>query len=157
LGGVGGIFLGGVIADRFGASNKSAYALVPAIAFSITIPFLILGLNTHVLSLAFFVFLVPVALSLAWLGPALSAIQNIAPPNMRATAGALALLINNLIGLGLGDVLIGAMSDFFRAQYGNESLRYSLLAGVGFYVVAAALFFAAAPFLKYDWHKVQED
>jgi len=102
------------------------------------------------------VFLVPAALSLAWLGPALSAIQNMAPPNMRATAGALALLINNLIGLGLGDVLIGGMSDFFKAQYGNESLRYSLLAGVSFYFVAAALFFAAVPFLNSDWHREQE-
>ena len=156
LGGVSGILLGGIIADRFGAKHKSAYALVPAIAFSITIPFLILGLSTNALSLAFFVFLVPVALSMAWLGPALAAIQNMAPPNMRATAGAIALLINNLIGIGLGDVLIGGMSDFFKAQYGDESIRYSLIAGVAFYVVAAGLFFAAAPFLKSDWYKAEK-
>ncbi len=152
VGGVLGIFLGGTIADRFGARNKSAYAIVPAIAFAATVPFLILGLNTSSLALAFFVFMIPSALSLAWLGPALSAFQNMAPPNMRATAGAVFLLINNLIGLGLGDVFIGRMSDFFKAQYGNESLRYSMLAGVVFYVIAASLYFIAAPFLKKDWH-----
>ncbi|MDX2234480.1 MAG: MFS transporter [Hyphomonadaceae bacterium] len=152
IGGVAGIFLGGVIADRFGAKTKAAYALVPAIAFTATIPFLILGLNTQSLPVAFVTFVIPTALSLAWLGPALSAFQNMAPPNMRATAGAVFLLINNLIGLGLGDVFIGALSDHFRAQYGAESIRYSMLAGVGFYVVAATLYFIAAPFLRKDWY-----
>lgn len=152
IGGVAGIFLGGLLADRFGAKNKAAYALVPAIAFTATVPFLILGLNTQSLPVAFFAFLVPTACGLAWLGPALSAFQNMSPPNMRATAGAVFLLINNLIGLGLGDVFIGALSDHFRAQYGDESIRYSMLAGVGFYVVAAVLYFVAARFVKRDWH-----
>ncbi len=156
VGGVIGIFLGGTIADRFGAKHKSAYAIVPGIAFATTIPLLILGLSTHSLALAFLLFILPAAFSLAWLGPALSAFQNMAPPNMRATAGAVFLLINNLIGLGLGDVFIGRMSDYFKAQYGNESLRHSMLAGVSFYAVAAVLYFAAAPFLKKDWYVAEK-
>jgi MFS family permease len=152
IGGVAGIFLGGLIADRFGARSRAAYAIVPGIAFAATAPLLLLGLNTSSLPLAFLVFLVPTACGLAWLGPALSAFQNMAPPNMRATAGAVFLLVNNLIGLGLGDVFIGALSDHFKAQYGAESIRYSMMAGAGFYVVAALLYFAAAPFLRKDWY-----
>jgi MFS family permease len=156
IGGVLGIFIGGVLADRFGEKNKAAYALVPGAAFALTAPFMALGLNAASLPVAFFAFLVPTALGLAWLGPALSAFQNMAPPNMRATAGALFLLVNNLIGLGGGDVFIGGLSDYFRERYGDESLRYSMLAGVSFYVIAAVLYFAAAPFLKKDWYREPE-
>ncbi len=152
VGGVFGIWLGGAVADRYGAKHKGVYALAPGVAFALTIPFLLVGLNTHSLATAFFVFLLPTAFSLAWLGPALSAFQHMAPPNMRATAGAMFLLINNLIGLGFGDFFIGRMSDFYKAQYGDESLRYSMLTAVGFYVIAAGLYFIAAPRLKKDWH-----
>jgi MFS transporter, Spinster family, sphingosine-1-phosphate transporter len=43
---------------------------------------------------------------------------------MRAVASALFLFINNLIGLGLGTLLIGRLSDHFSMRYGSESLRY---------------------------------
>lgn len=152
IGGVFGIWLGGAVADRYGATHKGVYALAPGVAFALTIPLMIVGLNTSSLATAFFVFLLPTAFSLAWLGPALSAFQNMAPPNMRATAGAMFLLINNLIGLGFGDFFIGRMSDFYKAEYGAESLRYSMLTAVGFYVVAALLYFIATPRLKRDWH-----
>jgi len=63
------------------------------------------------------------------------------------------LLVNNLIGIGFGDFFIGRMSDFYKVQYGDESLRYSMLTAVGFYVIAAALYFIAAPRLKQDWYR----
>jgi MFS family permease len=44
LGGVAGIWLGGVVADRYGPERKAAYALVPAAAFIATIPFFIVGI-----------------------------------------------------------------------------------------------------------------
>jgi predicted MFS family arabinose efflux permease len=39
VGGVAGIWLGGSLADRFGAARRSAYAIIPAVAFLATIPF----------------------------------------------------------------------------------------------------------------------
>lgn len=152
VGGVFGIWLGGAVADRYGAKYKGVYALAPGIAFLLTIPFMVVGLNTSSLPVAFFVFILPTAFSLAWLGPALSAFQNMVGPNMRATAGAMFLLINNLIGLGFGDFFIGRMSDYYKAAYGNESLRYSMLTAVGFYVLAGGLYLLAAPRLKKDWN-----
>ena len=70
---------------------------------------------------------------------------------MRATASAIFLFINKLIGIGLGNNAIGALSDLLAAQFGDESLRYSILAGTGFYIVAATLFFLAARWLDRDW------
>ena len=71
---------------------------------------------------------------------------------MRATASAIFLFINNnLIGIGLGTYAIGALSDSLQAHFGDDSLRYSILAGTGFYIVAASLFLLAARWLEADW------
>lgn len=45
-------------------------------------------------------------------GPALAAIQMIAPISMRGRFGALAVLISNLGGMALGPMLIGALTDY---------------------------------------------
>jgi predicted MFS family arabinose efflux permease len=151
IGGVLGIGLGGVLADKLGKVKRSAYAIIPAVAFLIAAPCFAFGLMSNNLLLQWFVFLLPTALSLAWLGPVLAAFQGIVPPNMRATASAVFLLINNLIGIGLGDFLIGLMSEQLRAAYGDESLRYSILAGTVFYIVAAVLLLLASTRLAKDW------
>jgi hypothetical protein len=46
---------------------------------------------------------------------------------MRAVASALALLIINSIGLLLGPWLTGILSTALEPQFGEESIRYSLL------------------------------
>lgn len=151
IGGVAGIWLGGVLADRFGKGNKAAYALVPAVAFLLTIPFYVFGLLSTSLALTFALFLVPTALSLVWLGPVIAAFQHLAPANMRATASAVFLFVNNLIGIGLGNLAIGALSDAMTARFGDEALRYAILSGSGLYVIAAALMFIASRRLERDW------
>lgn len=143
--------LAGALADRYGAKSKGAYALTPAIAFLATIPFFLVGVLSGTLAVAFMAFLVIQALSLVWLGPVLSAFQHLVGPNMRATASAIFLFINNLIGIGLGNLVIGALSDAFAARFAEESLRYAILSGLVFYLVAAGFFIFAAPRLKRDW------
>jgi MFS family permease len=151
IGGVAGIWAGGWLGDRFGHSNRAQYARIPAIAFVATVPFYILAILSPTLTLSFVVLLVPTALGLAWLGPVISAIQHLVPPNMRATASAIFLFINNLIGIGLGTFAIGLLSDTLQARFGDDSLRYSILAGTGFYIIASVLFFLAARWLEQDW------
>jgi len=151
LGGVIGIWAGGWLGDRFGQEKRALYARIPAIAFLCSVPFYVLAILSPTLTVSFFVFLVPTALGLAWLGPIISAIQHLVRPDMRATASAIFLFINNLIGIGMGTYAIGALSDMLAAQFGDDSLRYSILAGTGFYIVAASLFFLASRWLARDW------
>ncbi|NHK28676.1 MFS transporter [Parvularcula flava] len=151
FGGMIGIWLGGALADRFGGKNKGAYALIPAWAFVATIPFFLVGVLVDNLTFVFISFVGLQALSLVWLGPVLTAFQHLVGPNMRATASAIFLFINNLIGIGLGNFIIGLISDGLRERFGDESLRYAILSGFGFYVLAAVLLFITAPKLKRDW------
>ena len=151
VGGLTGIWLGGFAADRYGQQHRSRYALYPAVAFIATVPFYFVGvLSTNVWTFLA-VSLVPTALGLAWLGPVLAAVQQLVPSNMRATASALFLFINNLIGIGLGSYLLGLLSDALRVLVGAESLRYAILAGTVFYFVAAALFIYASRHLDAEW------
>ena len=153
IGGMAGLWFGGVLGDLLGKARKSAYALIPAVAFLVATPIFFVGVSTQSLSVMLVVMLVPTALGLAWLGPILSAFQHIVPPNMRATASAIFLLINNLIGIGVGDLAIGAMSDAFSSTYGDEGLRYSIMCGVVFYLIAAIFLFIASRYLEDDWEK----
>jgi predicted MFS family arabinose efflux permease len=152
VGGLAGIWLGGVLADRQGTRSKSMYAIIPAIAFLGTLPFYVAGVLSSSIEACMLISLVPTALGLVWLGPVLTAVQHLVPSDMRSTASAIFLFINNLIGIGLGTTLIGMLSDALRVRgAGAESLRYAILSGTGFYMVAALLFFFAARHLKKDW------
>jgi hypothetical protein len=62
-----------------------------------------------------------------YVGPLWSTTQNIARPDMRATASAVQLFVLNIVGLGLGPLLVGVMNDALAGRYGDEAIRYSLL------------------------------
>jgi hypothetical protein len=94
---------------------------------------------------------VPAALQLVWLGPVIMAIQQLVPPAMRSMASGIFLFINNLLGLGLGALIIGFASDQLAARLGSASLRYAILGGTVFYILAAGFFLAAATRIRRDF------
>jgi MFS family permease len=167
VGGVVGIWMGGVLADRLGKKSKAAYPLTPAIAFLISVPCFILAMNSGAvvgaimpgsdpngvaaLTLAFLIFLIPTGLNLVWLGPITAAVQQLAPASMRTTASALFLLINNLLGIAVGIYYFGWMSDLLRPAFGEESLRWAIYTGMGFYLLSSALLIGASRTLARDW------
>jgi predicted MFS family arabinose efflux permease len=151
IGGVAGVLGGGMIGDWLGKNNKAAYGLVPAAAFLLAVPLFAAGIMSGSATIAFILFLIPQALAYFWLGPVLSAVQHLVPADSRATASALFLLINNLIGIGGGIFFLGALSDSLTPIYGEDGLRYSMLYSLIFYVIAAVLMALAAKPLKSEW------
>ncbi|KLE33971.1 spinster family MFS transporter [Aurantiacibacter luteus] len=150
IGGVSGMLAGGAIADRLGG-NRKWYARLPAIAFILGAPIYAAGVLTDNLWLAFALFIVPQGLAYVWFGPVLTAVQNLVEPPARATASALFLLINNLIGLGGGIYALGLISDAYAPVYGDESLRMSILTVLPIYVLAGILMLLAARTIERDW------
>lgn len=151
VGGVIGMTLGGVLADRMGHTRKGAYPLIPALAFLLSAPLYMLGVLIKAPQETFWLFVIPQALGLVWLGPILTAVQHLGPPASRSQVSALFLLINNLIGLGAGPYFFGKVSDILKPAFGAESIKYAFLAGLGFYVLAAILFLIASRRLAKDW------
>lgn len=144
VGGTAGIVLGGVLADRLGRARQSGYALTPAAAFLLTAPAYAMAMTVHSQIVAWALFAIAYALSLAWLGPVVTAVQGLVEPRRRATASASFLLINNLIGIGFGTFIFGYAADRLRPAYGAEAMRYAIIGGLGFYLIAALLMALAA-------------
>jgi predicted MFS family arabinose efflux permease len=155
IGGTAGVFAGGWLADRLGSADRRWYAWLPAIAWLITAPTFFFGLLAPDATLAWPLLLIPNALNILWLGPVTTAVQHLVPNRMRATASASFLMINNLIGLGVGPLLMGTLSDAMKQRYGSEALRYAAVSCLGFYLLAALLMLLAATCLRHDW--VEDD
>ena len=145
LGGGLGTYASGRFADiaaRRGGIHRNL--LAPAIAAVISIPFWVPFFLAGNVAIAIAAAVIPVSLSAAFIGPCIATIQTITPPAMRARAAAIQLFVGNLIGLGLGPLVIGVLSDLLRPVFGADSLRYAMFAGVAaaaasipFYLVAA--------------------
>ncbi|HUG45085.1 MAG TPA: MFS transporter [Sphingomicrobium sp.] len=151
IGGTAGVFAGGWLADRLGQGDRTWYAKLPAIAWLVTAPLFVAGLLAPEAWMAWLLLLIPNALNILWIGPVTAAVQNLVARPLRATASASFLMINNLIGLGVGPTLIGGLSELFSERLGTEALRYAAVSVVGFYVLAAFLMFFAIKRLPRDW------
>ena len=151
IGGTAGVFAGGWLADRLGTGNKAWYARLPAIAWVFSTLCWAAGLMAPNLWIAWPLLLLGNAVNILWLGPVITAVQHLAPARMRSTASGSFLLINNLIGLGVGPLLIGRVSDALKSTYGTDALRLAAVGGTIFYLIAAILMFFAAKRLQNDW------
>jgi len=151
VGGVAGTWLGGWFADKTGPADPGSYARVPALCFLVAAPIYAVGLFAPSLWLGWLLFATGQMLALAWLGPVIAAVQQIVPPNMRATASACFLFINNLIGIGFGIFFLGFMSDTMGPTYGDDALKYSILYGLAFYLLSALFYLIASRRLSRDW------
>lgn len=142
---------GGWIADRIGPNRPEAYGVIPGITLLTTVPFFLGGLMVRDGGTSLLFFAIPLLLSYAWIGPGLAATQTLTPPNSRAAVAAIIGFFNNLIGIGLGPLAVGALSDFLRRSHSEgEALRLALMAGSCAFALAAILFVAAGYALKRD-------
>jgi predicted MFS family arabinose efflux permease len=151
IGGIAGVFAGGWFADRLGKGDRAWYAWLPAIAWLLTAPLFAVGFLTSNPWIAWPLLLLPNGLNILWLGPVTTAVQHMVPQHMRATASGSFLMINNLIGMGLGPLLMGFLGESLKSTYGPEALRYGAVFCLGFYVLAGILALLAAKPLRKGW------
>jgi predicted MFS family arabinose efflux permease len=143
-----GIFLSGRVIDRFAQRSPHVYGLLPGIALALAVPFFIgfVWAPSWPVALAFLA--VPTFLNYFYLTPAVTLVQNSVSARQRTLAGAVLLLIMNLIGLGCGPTWVGAVSDWFRPTNPGNSLQLAFYSLVPFYLLAVALHLALARRLR---------
>jgi MFS transporter, Spinster family, sphingosine-1-phosphate transporter len=128
LGAIVGTYVGGEWACRFATHNEARQL---RIMVAITVVATALSALTYVAPnehVAFALMGFAAVGSTATAGPLFAMIQSLVSPRLRATAIAVLYLFANLIGMGLGPLAAGALSDAFRPTFGEDSLRYALLA-----------------------------
>ena len=143
ISGVGGIFgtwLGGYLADRFGAKNRRHVLSAPAIGMALAVPLALLAYQASSWPVALILLFLPTVFNSFYYGPTYSAAQGLVPLRARAIASASLLFFQNLIGLGLGPLFFGMLSDWLQPAYGEESVRY-VLYGAAVLGLVPAFFF----------------
>lgn len=148
-----GIFGSGWLIDRLSRRSKTAYAYLPAIGLMIAAPFFAGFVWAADWRVALLFLSVPMALNYFYLSPAVTLVQEEVRPNQRVLAGALLLLIMNLIGLGLGPTFLGAASDFFRTNHPDNSLQMAFYALLPFYGLAIVMFLGLARKIRLQSYK----
>jgi MFS family permease len=141
-GSIGTLVLGGLVADRLSKRDLRWGLWVLVIGELFLIPGYALVLLAPTGDLAITAFFLPAMLATFFMGPVLALTQALAPPNMRATAGALLMFIISLIGAGFGPVAVGLISDLLNPSLGLNSLRAALWlapAAAGFAAIAYAM------------------
>jgi len=145
-----GTLLGGRLADHFARKDARAYAVIPAIGAIAGLPFSLAALNSDSLILALAFLLAPGLLGSMWLGPAYGVVQSLVRPETRATATAVLLFVANLIGLGLGPLFVGILSDILAGQGHSEAdaIKWSLMSFAILAAPCAWLFWSAGKTMR---------
>ena len=149
FGGILGTLLSAVLVDRLAQHDARWQLRLPMMGVLISIPTQALFLMwpaEHIWMLGDTVF--PVALVFMffsaifasfWIAPSYAAVQNLVPAHWRTQAAALLLFILNLLGMGLGPLVVGWLSDVY-GDLGEVSIRYALLSSLAFCAVGAVAF-----------------
>ncbi|NIJ38356.1 MFS family permease [Sphingopyxis panaciterrae] len=144
LAGVLGTWLGGKLADTYGARDKRHILTFPAYGMAIAAPILFLGYLMEDWRVAVALLVVPTILNAAYYGPAYGCVQGLVQPRARAVAASIMLFGQNLIGLGLGPFLFGVMSDALQPVAGQESVRWVLYGAAWLGLIPAFFFWRAS-------------
>lgn len=148
LSGIIGTWLGGKMADVFGARDKRHILTMPAIGMAVAAPILFMGYWAEDWRVAVALLIVPTILNSAYYGPAYGCVQGLVRPEARAIAASLVVFGQNLIGLGLGPLLFGVLSDSLQPIAGVESVRWVLYGAAWLGLIPAFFFWRASLRLK---------
>ena len=125
-----GLWTSGFAGDRLGRQDPRWYCWLPAGASALSVPLVLAFLFAPALDTAI-AFLVPAAFfNTMWLGNFNAVVQGVARPRMRAVASALNVALNSGVGLGLGPLAVGWLSDQLQPSLGVDSLRYAIAVAV---------------------------
>lgn len=129
-------FASGWLVDKLGARNKSAYAYVPAVALTLAIPFYLgfVWAPTWPMSLAFLSG--AIFLTIFFLAPAIAVVVNTVSAAQRTLSSAMLLLLLNGLGFGLGPLIAGALSDYFKAVHPDHFWQLAMYWLTPFYVIS---------------------
>ncbi len=125
-GGILGTWLSGKIADRYGAIKRQHVLTAAALGMLLVAPTAILGYSASDWRIALLILFFPTFLGSLYYGPTYSSVQGLVTPQARALASAVLLFFQNLIGLGLGPLLFGMLSDVLKPSLGEDSVQWVL-------------------------------
>ncbi|MGB6229040.1 MAG: MFS transporter [Litorimonas sp.] len=156
IGGVGGLgaVLVGKVCDRLSAKDMRWRPWIIAVTTLIGLPFAAAALLVETKMAAYAFYAIPSFFGLIYASISYAAMQELVPPRMRSMASATMLLCLTLLGIGLGPVLVGILSDLFAASAGPRSIARALLCLLGFNVASVFFYMLSARSYRKDVARV---
>ena len=153
IGGLAGTFAGGWLSDYMSEkrNDQTWYLWIPFISTFAAIPFALISFlvmpDGYSAAYSYFI---PVFFGGLYLAPCIAATHFLVGIRMRAMASAILLFVLNLIGLGLGPMMTGMVSDWLTPSYGVDGLRYAMSITVLVNVWCGAHYYWSTKTLKAD-------
>lgn len=156
LGGMIGTFAGGFLADKFGKTDVRWYLWIAVVAEILNIIPTYVAIFSDNTTYVLYNYFLTALFTAVYLGPCIAVTHNLVNAKMRALSSAILFLVLNLIGLGLGPLGIGWISDYLAPTYGVESLRYAFSFSFVTSAIALVLYWFAAKSYPEDLRKSRE-
>lgn len=157
FGGGAGSFFGGWAADRLGTRDRRWYLWLPAILTLMIVPVLFVAMTFGSMVLTLSLTVPFYFLSAAYLGPALAISHSLVHQRMRALTSAILFFVINLVGMGLGPLSIGFLSDVLAEAGSAAPLgRAMLYIGISVALVTSVSFTLAAKDVRKDIERLGE-
>lgn len=150
IGGMIGTFFGGYLADKLSKRDIRWYFWLPILVSLPGFFFYYLVLFSHSLPWVYFGILMMTICGSSFLGPAIAVTHSLVNAKMRAFTSAILFFIMNLLGLGMGPLTIGILSDYLQPEYGVLSLRWALCITFLTGLVGLSLYYLASKSYKSD-------
>ena len=157
--GAAGTLLGGMFSDKLSArkNDRRWYMWVPGIATLIMVPFQFVAYLTNELHITITSFCIMIVLASMFFGPSFAVAQGLGTLRTRAVATSLLLLVQTLVGMGLGPLIAGILSDRLKPVVGDlQSMRWALAMIGVVNLWAAAHYFIGARSIRKDWARTEE-
>lgn len=152
-----GAIVGGFAGDWFAARDRRWLAFWPAVTVAVAAPLGAIGYLVGEFWPAFVALLVAAFANALYQPSTYALVQGEVRADSRATAAALMIFVQNLLGLGLGPLVVGALSDALTPQLGEGALAAALGCANILNVIAAVLFvFAGFSIRRVTTDKVRE-
>jgi len=154
--GIGGALFGGFLVERLAKRDNRWLLGIPAIAWIVATPiefFVLFEPDTGIMwiGLAVMIFITTM-----YAGPIWSVTQTVAKVRMRSLAFSIFVFLNNIFGLAVSNFVVGRASDYFKPEYGNDSIRYALVIPVFVGLAAALLFAWGTRYIREDIRAAEE-
>lgn len=145
VGAVLGSIFGGSLADRLAKRDMAVFAWLPGWGLIAALPLYEAALLAPSVTAMAAILLVASTLLAGVVPPIFAALLSVCGSSRRAMAVAIVFFFANLVGLGAGPVVAGALSDYFALAYGPaDGLRYAMMIMMcaflpsGFFMLRAA-------------------
>ena len=145
-----GAYFGGKCGDYLNARVPGGALLAAALIFVVSTPFMYFALYAKTITVGVLILGIPQFAFSFFFGPCFAAIQTLASDKTRAFSVSIWIMFSGLIGLGLGPLTIGILSDWFVANGSTSAtgLQQAVLIVSLFSILAAVFFWLAQRSLK---------